>query len=353
MHLGAGDGFVNMADGKSQYIFGFSDLTGMATTPRDRNNAVDIMAEGTLAAMFPAPPIVLDEGDELYLTLTNVGMMMRPDLFDPHSVHYHGFPEAAPIFDGVPDASISINMGSSLTYYYKLNDPGTYMYHCHVEATEHMQMGMLGNLYIRPAQDGTSFLYGGKNYTKFAYNDGDGSTGYDVDFPIQIGSFDSAFHDASITVQPLPFALMEDDYPMLNGRGYPDTVNPNQLSAPTENGGKVSQKESSLITASAGQRILLRISNLNVTRFYTLASMGVTMQVVGKDAKLLRGPDGKNLYYQTNSVTLGGGESVDAIVEVPPGATPGTTYFLYTTNLNYLSNNTESFGGMMTEIRIN
>ena len=46
-------------------------------------------------------------------------------------------------------------MGSSLTYYYLNNDPGTYMYHCHVEATEHMQMGMLGSLYVDPIQNQT------------------------------------------------------------------------------------------------------------------------------------------------------------------------------------------------------
>jgi hypothetical protein len=106
-----------------------------------------------------------------------------------------------------------------------------------------------------------------------------------------------------------------------------------------------------LITANQGKRILLRLSNLNVTEFYTLASLGIPMQIVGKDAKLLRGPDGKNLYYQTNSVTLGSGESVDIIFDTQ-NVTPGQ-YFLYTTNLNYLSNNTEDFGGMMTEIVIN
>jgi FtsP/CotA-like multicopper oxidase with cupredoxin domain len=53
----------------------------------------------------------------------------------------------------VPDASISINMGATLTYFYNVVEPGTYMYHCHVEATEHMQMGMLGNLYVRPVQN--------------------------------------------------------------------------------------------------------------------------------------------------------------------------------------------------------
>lgn len=353
-HLAAGDGYVTMADGRSQYMFGFSDVTGI------RPNKV--LEAGMLAGTFPAPPIIVDEGDEVYLNLTNVGMIIRPDLFDPHTIHWHGFPEASAIFDGVPDSSISINMGSTLTYYYKVNDPGTYMYHCHVEATEHMQMGMLGNLYVRPVQDGTSFefpLGSGKSYTRFAYNDGDGSTGYDVDIPLQIGSFDSAFHDASETVQPLPFAMMRDDYPMLNGRGYPDTIIPQDQEGPEAPAGanpitgNSTQPESSLVQASAGDRILLRLSNLNVTRFYSLQTLGLSMQVVGKDARLLRGPDGKDLYYRTNTVTLGGGQSIDAIVEIPADAAPGTKYYIYTSNLNYLSNNEEDFGGMMTEIWVN
>jgi hypothetical protein len=226
-----------------------------------------------------------------------------------------------------------------------------------------MQMGMLGNLYVHPAQnklpDATD-LNGFTHHTgyTYAYNDGDGSTYYDVDFPIQIGSFDSAFHVASETVQPLPFALMRDDYPMLNGRGYPDTIVPGPLPAPMANMGKVSQKVSSLIQATQGQKILLRISNLNVTRFYTLASLGIPMKVVGYNARVLRGPSpdggvtpGTNLYYTTNSVTLGGGEALDVILDTAGVATG--KYFLYTTNFNYLSNNTDPFGGMMTEIWIN
>jgi len=348
MHLGGGDGFINMADGRLQYMFGFSNLTGYTEA--------QAMEAGSLAANFPAPTITLKQGQEFYLTLTNVGMMMRPDLFDPHTVHFHGFPNASSVFDGVPDASISINMGSSLTYYYNLVEPGTYMYHCHVEATEHMQMGMLGNLYVQPIQNdlpaGTNlngFTHQAGN--KYVYNDGDGSTYYDVEYPLQIGSFDAEFHDASMNVQPLPFANMRDNYAMLNGRGYPDTVNPAALVPPAENGGKVSQPVSSLVSATQGQKILLRISNLNVTRFYTLQAMGLKMRVVGTGARLLRGPTGIDTAYETNSVTLGGGESVDVIIDTA-AASPGT-YFLYTTNLNYLSNGAEDFGGMMTEIRIN
>jgi len=355
MHLTAGDGFANMGDGYLQYLFSFSNITGVPEA--------DAVSTGILSHQIPAPTIELEEGQEFYLTLTNVGMINRPDLSDPHTVHYHGFPNASNIFDGVPEVSISVNMGASLTYYYNVATPGTFMYHCHVEAAEHMQMGMLGNLYVHAGQDkvpaGT--LLGAHIHqtgNRYVYNDGDGTTLYDVEYPIQMGSFDPIFHDASMNTQPLPFANMNDTYTMLNGRGYPDTTVVGALPPPTDetgalmNGGKISQPVSSLITATVGQKILLRVSNLAVTNFYTLRLVGLPdMRVVGKGAALLRGPGGKDLYFKTNSVTLGGGESRDVIIDTA-GVAPGK-YYLYTSNLNYLSNNNEDYGGMMTEIVIN
>jgi FtsP/CotA-like multicopper oxidase with cupredoxin domain len=357
IHLAAGDGYSKMADGKPLYIFSFSDVTGMMPE--------HVMMHSMLAANFPAPSIIVDEGQNVYLTLTNVGMVLRPDLFDPHSVHWHGFPNASIIFDGEPMGSISINMGASLTYYYVAPDPGTYMYHCHVEATEHMQMGMLGNLYVRPKQNqGNPGL--GIPDGKYVYNDGvspanPGSTKYDREFFIQINAFDSNFHELHINVQPLPFANMWDDYGMLNGRGYPDTVRPNHSVAtpfdvPVDgngdplNNGEPSQRLGSLIKANVGDKVLLRISSLSTVDYYTLTSLGIPIKVVGKDARILWGSPG-NQFYTTNSVTLGGGQSFDVILDT--AGIPAGTYFLYTTNLNFLSNGTEDFGGMMTEIEIN
>jgi FtsP/CotA-like multicopper oxidase with cupredoxin domain len=339
-HLAAGDGFIRMPDGRTVYTFGFSEI------PLSVGNPNDVMDLGTLAANFPAPTISVKAGQELYLTLTNVGMVMRPDLSDPHSVHFHGFPQAAAVFDGVPESSITVNMGASLSYYYKVNDPGTYMYHCHVEATEHMQMGMLGNLYVRARQDT------GVAPNRYAYDDDGGSTRFDVEYPIQMASMDRTFHQASFSVQPLPFADMRDTYFTLNGRGYPDTKLPGSLPAPTAdpNGdaitGKVSQPVSSLITARRGQKILLRISNLSVTDYGTLATVGIPMRVIARDARLLRGGDGTLQSYTTNSVTLGGGESADVILDA---ATAGT-FFLYTSNLHRLANDAQNFGGQMTHI---
>ncbi len=340
LHLTAGDGFIRMADGKPLYTFGFSDSTGVPP--------LTVISHATLAANFSAPTITLKEGQEFYLTLTNVGMAIRPDLFDAHSVHFHGFPNAAPVFDGEPHASFGINMGSSLTYYYNVKEPGTFLYHCHVEAAEHMQMGMLGNLYVHPIQDGTSYTFQGKTYTKFVYNDANGSTGYDVEYPVQLSSMDPVFHDLHLGIQPLPFANMKDTYPMINGRGYPDTASLTPPTPPTENGGVVSQPLSSLITATSGQRILLRMSNVSITNYYTMTALGLPLKVVGSGAHILRGPTGKDLSYDTASVTLGGGEAADVMIDTT--GVPAGTYFLYTANLNYLSNDAEDFGGMMTEI---
>ena len=367
-HLVAGDGMVTMADGYPQYIFSFArvPLPGVGAAPTEESGLYPgwVMEQGMLAANAPAPTIVVDEDDELFLSLTNVGMTMRPDLFDPHTVHWHGFPQASAVFDGVPDSSISINMGATLTYYYNAKDAGTYMYHCHVEATEHMQMGMLGNLFVRPRQNRCDSIVDDPDVpgsacptghvsgsTTYAYNDGDGSTAYDVEFPIQIGSFDPDFHDASLNVQPLPFAGMRDRYFLLNGRGYPDTATAGALDPTLDpiGGSHVSQPVSSLVTAQPGDRILLRISNLSITEFYTVGTNGLPMEVVGLDARLLRDDDGNNLYYKTNSLTLGGGQSADVIIVAPQTA---GTYFLYSQNLDRLSNDAENFGGMMTEIRV-
>src|SRR5579863_2072215 len=112
-----------------------------------------ILNVGVMNGNIPAPLMAIDEDDEFFLTLTNVGMMMRPDLFEQHTVHFHGYPNASSFYDGVPDASVAINIGGSFTYYYLSPDAGTYFWHCHITPPEHLQMGMVGQHYVRPRQN--------------------------------------------------------------------------------------------------------------------------------------------------------------------------------------------------------
>ena len=471
--ISGGDGYSTMGDGTQTYMFSFGPLSGLADianglpgtqfpsvfntiyggtfVPGDPatsdnaapsgngptglgyNGAVGLILDttgntatasaghvdprpiedvGVMNGNIPAPLFAIDEDDEFFLTLTNVGMIMRPDLFEQHTVHFHGYPNASSFYDGVPDASVAINIGGSFTYYYLAPDAGTYFWHCHITPPEHLQMGMVGQIYVRPRQDrvpagGDLYTYLGyqetDNRTKcdssqdilcsnplpaintaatntaavysaavsgtngprpgYAYNDGDGSTYYDVEYPIQIHGFDPNFHFVGMTFNPEGFVDMKDKYFLLNGRSYPDTVTPGPLATQSADGVlHYSQPLPTIITITAGQRALLRISDLDVTEFQTLASLGIPMQVVALNAKLLRDQAGNNLYYTTNSITLGGGESLDVILDTcavrasmtscTTAMAPGT-YYLFTPNLDHLSNDAENFGGLMTEVRVN
>jgi FtsP/CotA-like multicopper oxidase with cupredoxin domain len=398
-------------------------------------DAAAIMNTGVMNGNIPGPLMAFDEDDEFFLTLTNVGMIMRPDLFETHTVHFHGYPNASSFYDGVPDASLAINIGASFTYYYLAPDAGTYFWHCHITPPEHLQMGMVGQLFVRPRQNrapvGTALptvsqqqqgdlrtacysngesnlrlgatgaptadilcstpapvalaagataptvqaaaanapCKGPAGQACYVYNDGDGSTFYDVDVPLQIHGFDPNFHFVGMTFNAEGFSDMKDKYFLLNGRSYPDTVTTGAISTQGSDAqSRPSQPLPSLITLSLSgglnggpQRAALRIADLDVAEYQTLASVGLPMHVVGYNAKLLRDQAGNNLYYTTNSITLGGGESLDVIIDAcavrGPAPTyactrpvPAGTYFLYTPNLDHLSNDAENFGGLMTEV---
>ena len=430
-------------DGFNEYAFQYvdtatglaadtgNDLAGYASSPPTIDGHVDprpIMDIGVMNGNIPAPLFAFDEDDEFFLTLTNVGMIMRPDLFEQHTVHFHGYPNASSFYDGVPDASVAINIGASFTYYYLAPDAGTYFWHCHITPPEHLQMGMVGQLYVRPRQDrvptgGSLYSYlefqngiiepsghsqkdlrtvcnpatdilcsastpaivnnatrgaagtlcsgsapAGEGTTpEYVYNDGDASTCYDVTYPIQMHGFDPNFHFVGMTFNPEMFADMKDKYFLLNGRGYPDTVAPGPQATVTSDGQMhYSQPLPSIINIPVGGKASLRLANLSVAEYFTLQSAGVPMHVVGWNAKLLRDQDGDNTEYWANSITLGGGESNDVILDASDDSCRaylgtgcaaklypvGSTFYVYSSNLDMLSNDAENFGGMLTEVHI-
>src|SRR6202008_5025955 len=168
--------------------------------------------------------------------------------------------------------------------------------------------------------------------SKYAYNDGDGTTAYDVEYPIQIHGFDPNFHFVGMTFNPEGFADMKDKYFLLNGRSYPDTVTSGPLETQTAAGvNHYSQPLPAVINIPAGGKALLRISDLDVTEYQTLASLGIPMKVVGYNAKLLRDQAGNNMSYTTNSIPLGGGESLDVILDASDTTkySTGQVFYLY------------------------
>lgn len=345
------------------YIFGFRNITGM--------NATQISNQ-KMKAQHCAPLFWVDEftgANEFRLKLTNLGLQIRPDLVDSHTLHWHGFRNVIPFFDGEPTSSISVPVGRDFTYVFRPRDPGTYMYHCHVEDVEHVQMGMTGMVFVRPQQDGTNI--GG--FTRFAYNDGDGSTGFDREFSMFLSEFWAEAHWDDSHIQLPDWTDYKVDFGLLNGRSYPDTLAPNgsvdpfnpvydgngDLIAPAGHPELQYQPISSLVTCQPGERVLLRFANLGFMEA-AMTIAGIRMKVVGRDATLMRGRDGTDTSYETDTILVSAGESYDVLFTAPPfsGGTGSSglgydNYILYNRRLNMQSNTDGSgLGGQRTEVRV-
>jgi manganese oxidase len=320
--LGATDGFIKTPDGKSHYIFGFADVTNVAS-----NNVYSYKGKARLTA----PNLVAREGQHLYVTLTNLGLVVRPDLDDSHTIHFHGFPNAISLFDGVPEESWAVPVNRSFTYYYNLREPGTYPYHCHFEDVEHIQMGMTGTIIVRP-----------KMGPKYVYNDT--STRFDREFVMFISELDSGVHHRLQTIQEgmTDWSNYSPDYWLLNGRAYPDTIKANNAASLPY------QPVSSLIKVNAGDRVLLRLNNLGY-HDHSLEAPGITFRVVGEDAKPLRHPGGADISYLTRNLLVAPGQSLEAVFTAP-NRTSLTKYRLYNRYLQQTTNPGAGIGGMMTEI---
>jgi FtsP/CotA-like multicopper oxidase with cupredoxin domain len=387
-HYAATDGWVHLPgenlpyhpdnlapEGLTTYVFGFRDVTSIED---DRNKVF----QQKMKCQLTSPMFWLDEWrgtateaqTDFTLKLTNLGLQIRPDLIDAHTLHFHGFRNAIPIFDGEPHSSVGVPISRDLTYFYRAREPGTYMYHCHFEETEHVHMGMVGGVFVRPRQnfegipgDPTSVARLGGNTADgapmgYAYNDGNGATAYDREFCLVMSEVWSVAHWCDSHVQLPEWSDYNPDIYMINGRAYPDTIEPNGGGTDPDTGDLIPpqgrpnlqyQPLSSLITCNSGDRVLLRFINLGYVE-QAMRLIGIKMQVVGQDATLLRGrgPASNDLTYVTDTVYVGAGQSVDAIF-VAPEVDTMTRLLLFSRNLSHLSNpGIAGHGGPMTEVHI-
>jgi len=131
------------------------------------------------------------------------------------------------LYDGVPDASVAIN-SAALHLLLSGADAGTYSGTA-TSRPRALQMGMVGQLYVRhgrigplapftPRSSNSSWIrardaiqrhplqqpIAGSDTSapgcpSYAYNDGDGTNRYDVEYPLQIHGFDPNFHFVGMT----------------------------------------------------------------------------------------------------------------------------------------------------------
>jgi FtsP/CotA-like multicopper oxidase with cupredoxin domain len=317
--------------GKPLYIFGFAAVPPTATVSQ-------VSSQYKGKAQLCAPVLVFDQDTDVTVTVTNAGLAGRPDLTDAHTLHWHGFRTPTALMDGVPEVSIGVPIGRQFPYFFRPHDPGTYMYHCHFEDVEHVQMGMTGIVFVRPS---------GQRWRAYA----DASTAFDREFAILLNELWTSLHDNDENIQETIFTDYDPDYWTLNGRVYPQTTYPNDDTR------LPSQPVSSLIQCRPGDRVLLRLANLGYQQ-HALQIPGVAMRVIGQDASPLSSP------FTTHTVFMGPGEARDVLVTAPaftgarPVATdaqlgPFNTYLLRNADASRLTNaGARGLGGMATEMRV-
>jgi FtsP/CotA-like multicopper oxidase with cupredoxin domain len=225
----ADKGHLSTPDGGSPLFWGF----GEASTGKPQ---------------YPGPTLIVNEGDTVTITLTN-------KLAEPVSMEFPGltvtshrsaiFPEGdrKQLTSLVPEAAPN---GGSQTYTFVADRAGTFYYQSGSNQPIQLRMGLFGAIIVRPSQNGTPititdtdyrFLRGlytaatgtsgvgvTKTVTQFAYDDGDGSTGYDREYLVLTSEMDPAFQNWMEFGGPYDISKWKANYWFINGRCAPDTL---------------------------------------------------------------------------------------------------------------------------------
>lgn len=251
-----------------------------------------------VAPQFPAPILYANEGDSVVLNIRNQSQGAG------HTVHLHGL-DVNQANDGVPHLSFTIHHEQDTAYYFRAPHPGTYLYHCHVASVLHVQMGMYGNVVIRPA-DGSNRAW-------------TGGPAFDQEKIWLISEFDRSWHDTIPVHNTLdsvhavfPLPEFRPDYFMVNGKSHQRLATPNTQ-----------------IEARREEKVYLRISNVGFFYNRIIFPAGLNAEIIASD--------GRPLPNALNEDTL----------EVAPGERYGimleaTTEFSDSVTVQFVNMNTDS-----------
>lgn len=226
--IGRNQGTHTFHDGEQTRIMGFTESLSAPTK-------------------IPGPTIIINSGDSIKIDFWNMSQGA------PHTIHLHGL-DVDQQNDGVGMLSFEVEHDQHGYYYFKAPHPGTYLYHCHVGSTVHLQAGMYGLIIVRPT-DGNTLL----NW--------DAGESYNKEFPLLASEIDTVWHNDTILDQnhdmtmPMPYyvpATFKPQYFLING------LSGTQLSDP-----------SNYLFALQNDKVYMRLANIGYygTRFIFPASL--------------------------------------------------------------------------------
>ena len=289
--LSAKEGYVATPDGASIYSWGY---------------AVDLVDGVTKAGVmqFPGPTLIVTEGDNITVTLTNVLPAAAGNVsivFPGHEVSTAGGAAGLLTAEATP--------GGTVTYSFTASRPGTFLYHSGTRSDLQVEMGLVGALIVRPRIPVACAA--GTTGTP-AYNNP--NTCYDDEFLFLLSEIDIDVHQAvesqigAGTPVNVPTNPYESEYWFINGRCAPDTM--------AEPGTTVlaHQPYDAMPFMNPGDRILMRLIG-GGRQLHPFHHHGNHSRVIARDAHLLVNGAGDLVGPSVFTITSVPGGTADAIFE--------------------------------------
>jgi FtsP/CotA-like multicopper oxidase with cupredoxin domain len=270
---------------------------------------------------IPAPLMRVTEGDVVHVEMKASKKV--------HTIHHHGI-EPEPVNDGVGHTSFEVS--GSYTYQWQVDranpdildtgGAGTYFYHCHVNTTLHVQMGLFGVLVVDPVPSP-----GDPAGHRRAFGDG---PFYDVRWERVLAPWavdprwHELNHDAGLCkLDDLKEAKLNDFRPkyfLINGTFQPRGV-----------GATIQAPDVKIDGARPGEPILIRFVNAGYF-LQRITFNGLETDVIASDGRAFRDPDGRPRSVRllpsaggARSFTTGAAERYDCLLNMADApAAPGT-----------------------------
>ena len=240
-------GSIQLADGSTTKIWVFRVNGSSATLP---NTTIEVHVD-----------------DTVNLNVFNASQMK-------HTIHLHGL-DVDQANDGVESTSQAINSFNSFTYTFIPKHAGMFFYHCHIESTIHVQLGMYGALIVKPIAEQTAWT--------------DGPV-FDKEYNWLLSDLDKSWHDSPPLNGNIP--LFEPDHFLINGKS---TLNLNN-------------DTTTVIQGTTNQDIYLRIGNMGYGVNKITFPTDLFCEVVQSDGRPLPSP------FHTNEINLYPGERYEIMI---------------------------------------
>ena len=186
---------------------------------------------------IPGPTLHVQQGSEVIVNVTNYGDLDT-------TVHWHGL-RLENKYDGVPhETQQPIPIGGSFTYRLQFPDPGLYWYHPHIREDYTQEMGLYGNIIVKPTEPG---------YWPAANRD------------VVLTLDDVLLEDGKIAA----FSVAETNYAAMGRYGNLLLI-----------GGQTDLT----VTARAGEVLRLWLTNTANSRVFNVRLPGVRMKLIGGDS---------------------------------------------------------------------